>query len=150
MFRMIALSICLSATPALAQERQWLLDTAGEDAFLAFGVPNTTDIGVSFWCKIGKTSVSLFTPVTSAEARPKLVLSVGMKDYRLTTKVSNNDGARTIEAPLKPQKQILDILEASESFSVMLGKHKVTYPLGGADFEGLLKLCHGTSIPANN
>ncbi len=150
MFRAIAILLCLFSIPAQAQERQWLLDTAGEDAFLAFGVPNTNDVGVSFWCKIGKTDVSLFAPLTGPEVHAKLVLSIGTKDFPLTAKISKNDGAKTLEAPLKPQKQILENLEASESFRVTLGKHKITYPLDGADFEGLLKLCNGKSVPTDD
>jgi hypothetical protein len=151
MFRFIvALSAVICAVPALAQERQWTLDAVGEDAFLAFGVPNTDDVGVSFWCKIGKKDLSLFTPLPPTGSHPKLNLSVGSQTFPLKVRVNTNEGSKTIEAVLQPQAKMLDALKTAESFEVTLGKHKVTYPLAEADFEGLLKLCAGQTSPAED
>lgn len=151
MFRLILiLSAALLVTPVLAQERQWVLDVAGEDVFLAFGVPSTNDVGVSFWCKIGKKDVSLFSPLMGSEKHPKLKLSAGNLSFPLVAKINDNEGAKTIEALLKPQNKILDALETEERFEVLIGKHKVTYPLGDADFKGLMKLCNGEVQPPEN
>ncbi len=54
--------------PAFAQEREWLLDAVEEDVFLVFGVPDTNDVGVSFWCKIGTGVVSVFAPLLPSMA----------------------------------------------------------------------------------
>jgi hypothetical protein len=143
-------SAVLFATPAMSQERQWVLDVAGEDVFLAFGVPSTNDVGISFWCKIGKKDVSLFSPLVEAERHPKLKLAVGSKSFPLQAKINDNDGAKTIEAVLVPRKQILRALESEERFEVSIGKHKVTYPLADADFGGLLKLCSDKVAPTEN
>jgi hypothetical protein len=153
MFRILATLVFASATlavPGSAQEREWVLDATGTDAFLAFGVPNTNDVGVSFWCKIGHQEVSLFAPLTDANMQPVIHVVAGDKDFDLSGKVNNNDGAITIEALLVPQADILSAFDAAERFSVTLGKHRVTYPLGGADFSGLLKLCAGPPLPADN
>lgn len=151
MFRFVLiLSATLFATPALAQERQWVLDVAGEDVFLAFGVPSTNDVGVSFLCKIGKKDVSLFSPLVNSEKHPKLNFSVGELNFPLVAKINDNEGAKTIEALLKPQRKILDALQVEERFEVSIGKHKVTYPLADADFKGLMKLCNGEVAPTEN
>ena len=42
----------LVSTLALAQERQWSLDTVNNQVFLVFGVPESDDVGLSFWCDI--------------------------------------------------------------------------------------------------
>jgi hypothetical protein len=151
MFRFVLIfSAALFATPALAQERQWVLDVAGEDVFLAFGVPSTNDVGVSFWCKIGKKDVSLFSPLVSSEKHPKLKLTAGHVSFSLVAKINDNEGAKTIEALLKPQRKIIDALETEERFEVSIGKHTVTYPLADADFKGMMKLCNGDVQPADN
>ena len=153
MFRGILISVLAVATliPAtLAQEREWILDTAGEDVFLAFGVPNTNDLGVSFWCKIGHDDVSMFSPLTGSESRPKLEIMIGAEHFPLDMKLNDNEGSKTVEARLKPQNHILEKLENAERFSIAVGKHKVTYPLAGADFMGLLKLCTGKVTPTEN
>jgi hypothetical protein len=145
-----AFTVAMLAAPALAQEREWVLDVAGEDVFLAFGVPNTNDLGVSFWCKIGHDEVSLFSPFPGSEAKPKLQIDIGANRFPLNEKLNDNDGSKTVEARLRPQKQILEKLESAERFNVILGKHKVTYPLDGADFRGLLRLCAGKVAPTDN
>ncbi len=151
MFRFVLiLSAVLFSTPALPQERQWVLDVAGEDVFLAFGVPSTNDVGVSFWCKIGKKEVSLFSPLVNSEKHPKLKLAVGELNFPLVAKINDNEGAKTIEALLKPQNKILNALETEERFEVSIGKHMVTYPLADADFKGMMKLCNGEVQPTEN
>ena len=151
MFRFaLVLLASIFTTPAVAQERQWVLDVAGEDVFLAFGVPNTNDVGISFWCKIGKNDLSLFSPLVNSERHPKLKLAVGKLNFPLEAKVNDNEGAKTIEALLRPQKKIISALEAAERFEVSIGKHKVTYPLVDADFAALMKLCDGKAGATEN
>lgn len=153
MFRRMIISVFTVATlaaPALAQEREWVLDVAGEDVFLAFGVPNTNDLGVSFWCKIGHDDVSLFSPLPGSESKPSLRIVIGADNFPLEVKLNDNEGSKTVEARLKPQNLILEKLENAERFTVTVGKHKVTYPLAGADFEGLLKLCADNATPTDN
>ncbi len=133
----VALLIGL-ASPAVAQEREWSLGASGEDVFLAFGVPETVDIGVSFWCRIGGKGVSLFAPVPGPSTDAlKVALDVGGNAYDLHAKIS--DGS--IEAALKPQGDVLAALKAADRFALTIGKHKTTFPLAGADFDGLVAMC---------
>lgn len=133
----VALLIGL-ASPAVAQEREWSLGSSGEDVFLAFGVPETADIGVSFWCKVGGKDMSLFAPLAGPSTNTlKVVLDVGGHAYDLHAKIS--DGS--IEAALKPQGDVLAALKAADRFALSIGKHKTMFPLAGADFDGLLAMC---------
>lgn len=138
----LGLSFLLLAEPCFAQEREWLLDAADEDVFLVFGVPNTTDVGVSFWCKISTGSLSLFAPSQATLIAPNsIALSIGTKTFDLPTAPSNDGDTKTVEAKLVPQDLILSELQAAERFSLTIGNHKSVYPLMDADFAGLLKLC---------
>jgi hypothetical protein len=139
MFRWLSVAVLIGlASPAVAQEREWSLGAAGEDVFMAFGVPETADIGVSFWCKIGGKDVSLFAPLPGlSNGLQRVSLGVGQKIYELHPKI--NDGS--IEAALKPQGDVLAALKAADRFALTIGKHKTTFPLAGADFDGLLAMC---------
>lgn len=142
-FSAVLFAVAFSA-PAIAQEREWSLGAAGDDVFMAFGVPETPDIGVSFWCRIGSKAVSVFTPLPMLKGPDKkaLQLSLGVNDrnYVLSAKVGG-DGGSTLEAVLKPQAELLAALMATDRFSLTIGKHKTTFPLNGADFAGLLAMC---------
>jgi hypothetical protein len=136
LFAMLAWSVV--AGFAVAQEREWSLGASGEDVFLAFGVPETADIGVSFWCKIGGQDLSLFAPLTGPlKDNLKVSLAVGGRDFALDAKFS--DGS--IEAALKPQGDVLAALKTADRFGLAIGKHKTIFPLNGADFDGLLTMC---------
>jgi hypothetical protein len=128
-------------SPATAQEREWSLGASGEDVFLAFGVPETADIGVSFWCKIGSKNVSVFAPLPPMQGLSKniskVTLDAGEQTFELRSKIS--DGS--VEAALKPQGTVITALKAADHFGLSIGKHKTTYPMEGADFDGLLAMC---------
>ena len=140
------------ATSAEAQEREWLLDAAEEDVYLVFGVAETNDIGVSFWCKIGTQKVSVFTALPAGSAftaeTSQFSVSVNGKSQGLAPTVNAESTPPTIEAPLEPQAEILEALQAAERFTLTIGDHKTTYPLAGADVPGLLRLCAKQPEPA--
>jgi hypothetical protein len=138
------------ATPAAAQEREWLLDAAEEDVYLLFGVPNTNDVGVSFWCRIGEPEMSLFSPLPANapadQPQPVVLVRVDDKTFTLAPRQTENSTG-SVEAPLLEQQQpLLDSLKGAERFSVTITDHTSTFPLDGADFNSLLGLC--TSKPA--
>lgn len=146
-----ALSLIVLAQPALAQEREWGLDASDEDVYLLFGVPNTTDVGVSFWCKIDTGIVSLFTPLPAKQVPPKsIIVSIGAKSYDLATTPSEDENAQTLEAKLVPQDTLLSELQSAERFSLTVGNHKTVYPLIDADFANLMKLCAAKPGTPNN
>src|ERR1700753_3727680 len=61
------------ATPLMAQEREWSLNSTNTQSYLVFGVPDTDDVGLSFWCETGKSTISAFLP------EPSLALKRGQK-----------------------------------------------------------------------
>jgi hypothetical protein len=137
--------IFCASSLAWAQEREWILDAAGEDVFLVFGVSGTADVGVSFWCKLGSRKVSLFAPLPTSHSTSvpnRLSLSIGPKSFTLQAQPLSQAELKSIEAKLTPQEVILNTLRAEERFVMTVGTHKTTFPLAGADFDGLLKLCN--------
>jgi hypothetical protein len=145
--------LVLANSWALAQEREWLLDAAGEDVFLVFGVPGTADVGVSFWCKLGSRKASLFAPIPTAATKRipnKVTLGIGKKTFVLRAQPLQQPQLQSIEAKLVPQDDIISRLRAEDSFSMTVGTHKATYPLNGADFDGLLKLCNQDLSKSDN
>jgi hypothetical protein len=145
----LALQLC--ATASLAQEREWVLDAAEEDVYLLFGVPNTTDVGVSFWCKISTGKISLFAPAPANQSKlRKVALEVGNTTFDLEATLSEDSRQVSLEAKLLPQDKILAELQTAQRFSLTVGKHKSIYPLIGADFAGLLKFCNIKPEGTNN
>jgi hypothetical protein len=145
------LACAILSSNAIAQEREWVLDAANEDVYLLFGVPNTADVGVSFWCKISTGVVSVFAPLPGDMHMPKsITMALGSATYELPTTPSDEADPKTIEAKLVPQDKILSDLETAERFSFTLGQHKAVYPLAGADFPALLKICYAKPAEPNN
>ena len=138
------------ATPAHAQEREWTLDAASEDAFLVFGVPQTEDVGVSLWCKIGSGKITLMTPESGSKLRDgvaaPMAVSVQGKTYGLQgrTSIGSDAGSGSVETELKPNDPLFEALEKADRFSLEAAGHKTTFPLLDADVAGLLKLCRTT------
>ncbi len=143
-----ALILCVSFhTAAQAQEREWILDAADEDAFLVFGVPETDDVGVSFWCKIGSGKVKLFFPEGSPSLKPDtqsdFTLTVSGKDHAFTGTTSANEvsGATSIEAEVPADHAVFTALQTADRFAAHIAEHTTTYPLVDAGLENLLRLC---------
>ncbi|MBL8788964.1 MAG: hypothetical protein JNM45_00610 [Rhizobiales bacterium] len=145
---------CTLLMPAAvhAQEREWMLDAADEDAFLVFGVPETDDVGVSLWCKLGSAKVRLYFPEGSPELKPNstaaYVLTVGDRNYKLRGKTTANDltGSTSVETELPASDPLFAALLKADRFVAKIGKHELTYPLIDTGLDNLLKLC--TEKPA--
>lgn len=146
----LAAALCcalLMPGQALAQEREWILDAADQDAFLVFGVPETDDVGVSLWCKLGSARVKLYFPEGSPELKPDTtafyVLTVADKKFKLEGKTSANDltGSTSVETELYADDPLWSELDKADRFEVAIGKHQLTYPLVDAGIGNLLKLC---------
>lgn len=133
--------------PVRAQEREWLLDAADEDAFLVFGVPESDDVGVSFWCKLASGKVKIFFPEGSADLKPDtsadFVLTIDKAAHTLKgkTTANANTGATSIETELALDDPVMMALDKADRFSVKIGKHEATYPLLDANLDDLFKLC---------
>jgi hypothetical protein len=136
----------LSSAP-FAQEREWQLDATDQDAFLVFGVPQSNDVGVSFWCKLGSKKLKVMAPVVKGRVKNSasnpVVLQVGGKDFALNgrTAVGSIGTEDSVEAETLTKGPLIEALQSNDRFSLKVSGHVATYPLLNADLNGLLKLC---------
>jgi hypothetical protein len=132
---------------AAAQERQWSLDVSDTDVYLAFGVPETDDIGVSFWCPLHSGEVRLFLPETDAGLKPgrnqSFTLTAGGKWFRFDGKTTANEeaGSISIEGSRPAGDEVFAVLAKSDRFTVTIRKQQITFPLVEADVAGLVDRC---------
>jgi hypothetical protein len=145
----ISLLAVLSASAA-AQERQWSLDRGDDDAYLVFGVPETDDVGISFWCTMHTGIVNIFVPeVDPRVATAKTLtftLSAGETVARIEgkTTVSPETGTTSLEARVPDSQPIFAALKNADRFKIKVGKEENVYPLIDADVAGLFSLCKKT------
>jgi hypothetical protein len=137
----------LGTSFAKAQERQWSIDQTDKEAYLVFGVPETDDVGVSFWCKLQSSVIMFYAPETDAKLKVtdslRFLIEVPPKSFRLRGKTSVNQesGAIGLEAKLKITDPIFASLQAADRFTLKVGASKQSYPLQDADFSGFLSVC---------
>ena len=143
----ILLALVLGSPLAMAQERIWNLDRTDQEAFLVFGVPETDDVGVSFWCILQSGIVKFYVPETDPDLKLAesidFELAVAAKTYPLKGKTSVNEEAGTIslETELKTSDPVFSDLQEANHFSVKVGASNNVFPLGEADFASLLDAC---------
>ena len=144
---MILAALALGPTLSLAQERVWILDQSDQEIFLVFGVPDTDDIGISFWCTQKSGIVRFYLP----ESVPKqkfartidLKMEVASKTYPFKSKASLNEesGTLSLETELKVSDPIFSALGSANHFAVKVGSRNHVFPLGEADLPGFLDMC---------
>jgi hypothetical protein len=145
----IAVFLLSLATPALAQERQWSIDSSDKQAFLVFGVPDTADVGLSFWCDVGAKTMSMFVPVLPATTRPgqhpKVKATVDGKSFTFKSDVEKDQasGLLNVEVQFDRDGKFHKAVMAADTISVTVKSEKKSYPLGDADFAGLNLACKG-------
>ncbi|CAN5150884.1 hypothetical protein BH10PSE7_BH10PSE7_40640 [soil metagenome] len=144
----LGLLICFSAPPSFAQEREWTFDTGDEEAFLVFGVPESDDVGISFWCKIKSGEIHIFLAEAGehlpAKKKSRLRILVGGKSYAFSGTVSRNEetGTMSLEAAVKAGSPVFDALRKAESFTVKVYRgDESAFPLPGADVDSLQRAC---------
>lgn len=146
---LIALVLVALAVPALAQERQWSIDTSDKQAFLVFGVPDTADVGLSFWCDVGAPSLSMFVPVSEATAKPgqhpqvTAMLSGRTFNFKSDVEKDQASGLVNVEVHFDQNAAFYKAVMASNTISVTVKSEKKSYPLGDADFDSLNRACKG-------
>ena len=145
---LIILTILVLGSPlSTAQERVWNLDQTDQEAYLVFGVPETDDVGISFWCTLQSDIVKFYVPETDPTFKiaddVAFNLSISDKAYPLRGKTSANEesGSISLEAELKTTDPIFAALETTSHFSVQAGSSNHIFPLDEADFPGLLEVC---------
>ena len=145
---LLALSlIAVGSATAMAQERQWTLDVSDTDAYLVFGVPESDDVGVSFWCTLRTGTITLFVPETDAKLKAKrgvrFSLTAADKIFQLKGQTTANEEAASIsiEAKLATADPVFASLRKADRFKLNVGGEEIIYPLVEADFAGLLESC---------
>jgi hypothetical protein len=144
----ISLSIiAVLAASAAAQERQWELNTSEEDAYLVFGVPETDDVGVSFWCPLHSGEVRLFVP-EGDDSLPRnttidFAIEAEGKSFAFKGKTVPNEeaGTASLEASFQVNDPLFAAMQKSDRFRITIAGKDQIYPLGDADVAGLLRLC---------
>ena len=139
----------LASAGANAQERQWSLDTVNNQVFLVFGVPESDDVGLSFWCDIGKSTVQAFLPETVAVIHSGENITIGMNvdghSEKIVAKVARDTGTQklTVETTFGLAGSLMKSLRAGQSLGVNVKGHVSSFPIADADFDGLVDACNG-------
>jgi hypothetical protein len=144
---MLAAFLACMAVQAWAQEREWTFDTADENAYLVFGVPDSDDAGVSFGCTLQSGEIRIFIPEAgddlTADQKIKITLTVGDKTFIYDGLTTENEMSATTsaEAVMPATDALFGDLRKTDRFSVKTGKEENTFPLAGADFDSLVRAC---------
>jgi len=152
---LLAAIVLAQAAPAFAQEREWSLNSTDTQTFLVFGVPDTDDVGLSFWCLNGKKDMSAFLPEPTLKLKRgqklSMLLAVNGKTAKLPAVVDKDDatGVFTVEGKFNQGSQLLKNLKNGQAVTVTVLNHTSTYPLADADFAGLVDSCNGVVPDAN-
>jgi hypothetical protein len=142
------LALLALTIPAVAQERQWALDTSDQDAYLIFGVPESDDVGLSIWCTIYSGKSKIFVPKVSGYLKPgghaTMRLTAGEVSVRVQGLVTDNQdaGTRSLEAELPTSSPLYAALQTADRLRITIAGVEQVYPLADADVAGLLKLCN--------
>lgn len=140
-------TLVLGSSPSLAQERIWSLDQTDAEVYLVFGVPETDDVGVSFWCTQQSGIVRLYFPESDPTLKPgaevNFKLEVAAKSYPLIGKTAFNEESTgtSLEAELKTTDPMFAALQTANRFAVKAGSTSHVFPLGEADFPTFLDVC---------
>ena len=140
-------TLVLGSAPSLAQERIWTLDQTDAEVYMVFGVPETDDVGVSFWCTQQSGIVRLYFPDSDPKLKPgeevNFKLEVAAKSYPLKGKTAINEESTgtSIEAELKTTDPVFAALQMANRFAVKVGSTSHVFPLGEADFPTFLDVC---------
>ena len=143
----VTLLLGWALAPAFAQEREWNFDTGDDDAYLVFGVPETDDVGVSFWCTIGMGEIRIFLPDAGENVQAgqviKLEIDVAGRSFSFDATTSSNEeaGTTSAEAAAVASDPVFQALLTADRFTIRAGKEESVFPLQGADFDNLLRVC---------
>ena len=138
--------------PVAAQERQWTLEASDKEAFLVFGVPETDDVGISFWCEIGPGKISLFVNNGPSNLKPsqttKILVNLDGKKFSVKAKVTFDQKTfkPSVEGKFSIDDPLLLAAERANTLRVTLAKQTNSYPLVDAEISGLRRTCTGIAV----
>jgi hypothetical protein len=147
MLRPAAIALAMLTTAAAAQEREWIFDTSEEQAYLTFGVPESEDAGISFWCTLGTGAIRIFIPESRESLKPggkaEFAISVGGKSfpYEADVMVNEEAGVPSLEAMAAAADPAFQALLEADRFALVIENEEDMFPLAGADFASLLRVC---------
>ena len=152
--RFAAFLLFLTATTPIvhAQEREWSLNASEKEAFLVFGVPDSDDVGISFWCEIGSNKTSIFINDGPAELKQnqgtKITVSVDSKMFSVKARAAldRQGGRPSLEGQMTNADPLLKAAETGDVLKVTVLSQIHTYPLVDADFIGLHRNCASDSL----
>jgi hypothetical protein len=140
-------ALMIGSAPSLAQERIWTLDQTDAEVYLVFGVPETDDVGVSFWCTQQSGIAKLYLPEAGPDFKPGMSvdveLKIAAKIYAVKGKAAFNEesGGTSLESELRVSDPVFSALRAANYFAVKIGSSNHVFPLGEADFSTFLDEC---------
>lgn len=145
----LAAAMFLTAGSSLvsAQERLWNYDQTDKDAYLVFGVPDTDDVGVSFWCELQSDKIKIFVPEADRRLPTGKKLDfdvlVGKRAYHLRGLTTDNKeaGTTSVESELRVSNPLFARLLDADRFGLKVGKARLMFPLQDADLPSLLSAC---------
>ena len=124
-----------------------MLDASDSDAYLIFGVPDSDDVGISFWCPVQQGDVNVFIPEASAKLHPGADIAVTLKageesaPFTGKSEVNLEAALTSVEAKVPVNAQILAAMLKADRFRVIIDGNETIFPLIDADLESLLDLC---------
>jgi hypothetical protein len=139
--------VSLQGVAAVAQEREWTFDMTDQDAFLVFGTPNTEDVGISLWCKLGSKAIKIFVAEPNSKLKHgtnvKLTIEAGGKSFTFNGESGENDqiAGLSVEAELKTSDPLLEALQTADFIAVTSVDHVSRFPLMDANIDTLLRQC---------
>jgi hypothetical protein len=143
----LCVALIMSATAALAQEREWSWGTSDTEGYLVFGVPESEDVGISFWCTQGSGEIRVFV----ADANVKLAadidtaidFAVGDKNFTVKARTMANelDATTSAEGASPATEPLFPALQATDRFTVAVAGESQTFPSAGQDFANLIEAC---------
>jgi hypothetical protein len=148
----VFLALFATASTSLAQEREWTLTASDKEAFLVFGVPDTDDVGMSFWCEIGTNKFSIFVNNIAGQLKDgqRAEMAIEIDDHKFSVKakaaVEKSGRSKSLEGQIPSNSPILRAAENGSSLKIKILGQANTYPMIDADFSGLLRTCAGDVV----
>ncbi len=148
----VFLALFATASTSLAQEREWTLNASDKEAFLVFGVPDTDDVGMSFWCEIGTNKFSIFVNNIAGQLKDgqRAEMAIEIDNHKFSVKakaaVEKAGRSKSLEGQIPSNDPILKSAESGSILKTTIQGHTNTYPLIDADFTGLLRTCAGDVV----
>lgn len=146
------LALLSTAQLAVAQEREWTLNASDKEAFLVFGVPDTDDVGLSFWCEIGTNKLSVFINNVPGQLKQNqsanMLIDIDGQRFKVKAKaaIEKSGNSKSLEGQIPSNAPLLKSAETGTTLKTTIQNHTNTYPLIDADITGLLRTCAGDVV----